>query len=245
MRIVLLLAALVTLLLPDLRCSASVAADGGNEVFKTDGELVPVHIHKVPFKTGMTYTMDMIAKTQGFDPYLRLEDENGKRLAQDDDSGGGLNARIVFRCEQAGTYKVIAAAYQGAASGKYELTLRENKSAPLAVTKLPLKDGKVHIVDKLTVTDPRDRVKQRSQCKLYSVEMTAGKTYQIDLQSSKFDSYLRLEDATGKELAHDDDGGGNRNARIIFNCQQNGTYRITATTFFRGLGEFTLSVEER
>ena len=37
--------------------------------------------------------------------------------------------------------------------------------------------------------------------------MSSDKTYVIDLESSDFDAYLRVEDAAGKALAQDDDGG--------------------------------------
>ncbi len=51
-----------------------------------------VHIHAM--KDGVTYTIDV---TSPWDNYLRLENAQGQQLAEDDDSGGNLNARIVFR----------------------------------------------------------------------------------------------------------------------------------------------------
>ena len=47
-----------------------------------------------------------------------------------------------------------------------------------------------------------------------SKKMTAGKTYTIDMVSKQIDSYLRLEEASGKQLAEDDDSGGNLNAKL-------------------------------
>src|SRR5262249_15505482 len=46
---------------------------------------------------GKQYVIEM-NQTPGtqVDPYLRVEDPAGRTLAFDDDSGGGLNARIVF-----------------------------------------------------------------------------------------------------------------------------------------------------
>jgi WD40 repeat protein/tetratricopeptide (TPR) repeat protein len=65
----------------------------------------------------------------------------------------------------------------------------------------------------------------------YSVTFVAGRKYQIDMESEVFDSYLRLEDETGKELAADDDSGNSQlAARIVFPCSRSGTYRIIATT---------------
>ena len=58
-----------------------------------------------------------------------LSDATGKKLAEDDDSGGGLNARIVFRAAQAGTYRLQATSFNGGA-GAFTLTVREQAKAP-------------------------------------------------------------------------------------------------------------------
>src|SRR5262249_17921184 len=53
---------------------------------------VPGVTYSIQFAGGKTYRIDL--RSKDFDPYLRLEDAWGKELATDDDSGGGLNARI-------------------------------------------------------------------------------------------------------------------------------------------------------
>jgi hypothetical protein len=75
--------------------------------------------------------------------------------------------------------------------------------------------------------------------------MAAGKTYQIDMTGVQMmDTFLRLENPGGMQVAMDDDSGGNLNARIIYTCQQPGVYRISATCLW-GTGPFTLKVQER
>src|SRR5262249_2658671 len=58
------------------------------------------------------------------------------------------------------------------------------------------------------------------------------------------DAFLRIEDAKGKHLAHDDDSGGGTNARLFFTPRQGGTYRLIATAYPRGepRGTYTLTV---
>jgi hypothetical protein len=83
--------------------------------------------------------------------------------------------------------------------------------------------------------------------KLYTVKLEAGKVYQIDMMSRALDAYLFLEDAAGNLLTEDDDGGENRNARIIFRPSKTATYRVVATTFERAAGAagpYTLTVME-
>lgn len=66
---------------------------------------------------------------KALDPYLVLTDAAGKKLAEHQKSGGGLNARITFRPEQAGTYCIQATSFDGGA-GPFTLTVREQAAAP-------------------------------------------------------------------------------------------------------------------
>lgn len=98
---------------------------------------------------------------------------------------------------------------------------------------------------KLTDTDPKDKEQKDSFHKVEIFAMAPGATYTIDLQSKAFDSYLRLEDSTGKELASDDDGGGNLNSRIVFTPTKQDKYRIIITTFQGGqTGDYTLLIRQ-
>jgi tetratricopeptide (TPR) repeat protein len=83
---------------------------------------------------------------------------------------------------------------------------------------------------------------------VYQVKLAADKRYVIDMVSpdqKALDPYLILSDATGKQLAEDDDSGGGLNARIVFRAERSGTYHIQATSFNQGTGAFTLTVREQ
>jgi thiol-disulfide isomerase/thioredoxin len=88
-------------------------------------------VHVVPMKAGKVYTIDMV--TKDFDAYLRLEDPSGKQLDEDDDSGGDLNARIIFNCMKDGNYRVIATCY-AEATGNYTLTVKSSGTAVKSTT---------------------------------------------------------------------------------------------------------------
>src|SRR5262245_21671480 len=60
------------------------------------------------------------------------------------------------------------------------------------------------VAGKLAKDDPKDRVRD-AVCQIHTVRMKKGGVYTIDMASSHFDSYLRLEDAKGRQLAEDDD----------------------------------------
>ncbi|HZZ80127.1 MAG TPA: hypothetical protein VFE62_16555 [Gemmataceae bacterium] len=77
------------------------------------------NVHMVPEKT---YTINMTSND--FDAYLRLESPTRQRLAEDDDSGGGLNSRIIFRPTQAGPHRVIATSWNGGL-GRFHIKVEE------------------------------------------------------------------------------------------------------------------------
>jgi hypothetical protein len=116
------------------------------------------------------------------------------------------------------------------------------KSIPLAAKPLLQEKGE------LTATDPiysnEDGNKSNGPHKAYKVKLKAKQMYIIDMVrgSRELDPYLMLEGSSGKIVAVDDDGGGDSNARIIFQPRRAGEYRIIATTASKEIGPFTLTV---
>jgi hypothetical protein len=110
---------------------------------------------------------------------------------------------------------------------------------------VPLNNGTGSVEGELTDKDPFDRIRLNCKCKVYTVNLEAGRTYQIDLMSNQFDAYLRVEDANGAPLAQDDDSGEGRNARLRYVCNRTGVYRLVATTFGPAVGQFTLRVQRQ
>jgi hypothetical protein len=85
---------------------------------------LPFKDYKVNLKGGKLYIIDLVKGAPGLDPYLFLESPTGKVVAQDDDSGGDLNARIVYAPPQDGEFRIIAASLSKA-SGPFTLTVRQ------------------------------------------------------------------------------------------------------------------------
>jgi len=120
-----------------------------------------------------------------------------------------------------------------------------DKKLSSAVGKIELKDGKGEVKGQLAATDPKDASKNECYCKIYTIKLEAGKSYQIDCTSA-WDNWLRLEDAKGKQLAEDDDDGGGTNAQIVFECKTDGEYRIIVTSFEPGdTGDFQVAVAKK
>jgi hypothetical protein len=118
---------------------------------------------------------------------------------------------------------------------------KDKKLSP-AVGKIALKDGKGEVKGKLEASDPKDASRTECYCKIYSIKLESGKTYQVDCKSG-WDNWLRIEDAKGKQLAEDDDSGGCTDAQIVFECKTSGEYRIIVTSFDAAVtGDFIVTV---
>jgi tetratricopeptide (TPR) repeat protein len=79
-----------------------------------------------PFKMtlGKTYMINM--SSAQFDTYLRLENDKGKVLAENNNiSPQNVNSRIIFSCKEDGSYRIVATSFQQAGRGAYVLTVRE------------------------------------------------------------------------------------------------------------------------
>jgi hypothetical protein len=82
-------------------------------------------IYQIRFKAGVSYVIDMIGpNSKKLDPYLQVRDPQGKILAEDDDSGGNLNARIVLRTRVDDIYRIRATSFGAGGSGDFTLTAR-------------------------------------------------------------------------------------------------------------------------
>jgi serine protease Do len=69
---------------------------------------------------------------------------------------------------------------------------------------------------------------------IYSFQARAGQRIQIDMASQDIDSFLILVGPNGKAVAQDDDGGGNKNARLVGTLPATGTYLVIANSNEKG-----------
>ena len=83
----------------------------------------------------------------------------------------------------------------------------------------------------------------------FRLSLTAGVAYQFDqikLNGSSIDSYLRLRDTSGNQLAYNDDSGGNLNSLFTYTPTSTGTYYLDAGGYNNtSTGNYMLSVVHR
>ncbi len=200
----------------------------------------PHKLHKVKLAGGKTYVVQM---TSGmFDTFLRLESANGKELAEDDDGAGDTDSQIVYHATRDEEVRIIATRFEDGGVGNYRLTVRELAYQAKKILDVP-EDG-LKISDKLAATDPADVAMPGKHFKRYTVKLKAGQSYQIQLKSGDFDAYLRLHDEKSRLVDADDDSGGNLDAQILHQPQNDGVFHIIVTGLDVPVGDFELIVRK-
>jgi hypothetical protein len=113
-----------------------VAAAEGKIVYKAEGKLTGNDAKDkvragcaskvyadVKLTGGVSYTFDLLSND--FDAFIRIENSAGRQVAEDDDSGGHFNSRLIFRPQQGDTFRVIVTTCDPGQTGGYALFVRE------------------------------------------------------------------------------------------------------------------------
>jgi hypothetical protein len=100
--------------------------------------------------------------------------------------------------------------------------------------------------DSFTGGEPTDGPRTGSFYKVYSISLTAGRTYSIAMTATgaALDTFLYLYDGrTCGEVASDDDGAATANDSLLtYTATTTGTFYLIATTFYSGVtGTYTLT----
>jgi Ca2+-binding EF-hand superfamily protein len=77
---------------------------------------------------------------------------------------------------------------------------------------------------------PTETYQGKPSFKVYTIKLDRGKTYQVEMVSPEYFSYLYLESPNGQVLVENDSGGFGQTSRIVHQATRTGTYRIIATT---------------
>ncbi len=201
-------------------------------VFKPFQEIdkkLTVRNYKYDFEAGKPYLIQV--EGEGFSPSLVIK-KGDEILAQSVmDYRNTLVASLLFRPQKAGNYDIWVSMHSG-------LVKAGDLSYYFSVAPA---NFLVNVDAKLTSDDPL-YPRNMAYHKAYKLKMSAGETYTIRLNSGRFDTYVVLEDDTGKAVGRDDDGGDKSNSMLLFTCRKSGTYRVVATSFGKGKGDFSLTV---
>ena len=180
-------------------------------------------------------------ESDDFDAFLRVgRVVNGAfvQMAENDDGGSSLNARLVFTAPQAGEYLIRATSYNSSAQGDYRLALEQGPPAPTATSVTVGEETRGRLTPDSASSD------SGAPADLYRFSGRAGQRVAITMKADGFDTYLELFDANHNSLATDDDSAGDLNSRLTHTLAEDGDYLIEARAFSSGEGPYTLNIEE-
>jgi hypothetical protein len=233
------------------RTTASVTGEIGDGPFVASD----VDLYAVSLAAGDLLELALRASLIGspLDSSLRLFDSAGTELAANDDFQGSLDSCLAFVATEPGSYYVGVSGYgnrrysvvsgegQAAGSiGSYQLDLYRTPAATGAASDTndslaaaePLSigpGGAIRVVGIIGdgLHGPRD-------VDMFSVGLAAGQSLTLTstaVAGGLLDSYLRLFDAAGRELAADDDAAGWTNSFLAFTARAPGMYYVGVSGF--------------
>lgn len=248
------------LTLPTNGRSLAVGAAARGELTDADALWVDgsrVQAWALELAAGQTVWVDLVS--DAFDGFLMAAGPGLGEGLQDDDSGGGCNARLTWTPAAAGTFHVIVNTVSAAANGAFDLRVSVQEPAAtadgecrlaagggdLGLRELPI-DARVLTVgreasgalDSTDATGP-----DGSLVEAWGLTLDSGQTVSIDLHSTDFDVFLWFVGPGLPDPLTDDDGAGGCDARITVTATGSGTFRVIANALMQGAGgAYTLHV---
>lgn len=225
--------------------------------------------YKFDGQAGQNVLIEMIS--DDLDSFLILLDPSGNPLAQDDDSGGGTNSRVIATLPVNGTYTVLANTYSAGETGSYNLRAAltgagrisqnptppdaapqpsPNRPTPPRVTPSPSPSAGSPVLQEQGTLDSSSPILQEDNSRYqdYSFQGSRGQRVTISMTSTEFDPYLILVDSSGRSLEQNDNRCDAptqqcRNAQITVTLPSDGTYTVIANAHdSSGQGSYTLTV---
>ena len=181
-------------------------------------------------------TISMTRGSTGeLDSYLILADEHFSAIFEDDDSGGGQNAKIAdYRIPTDGTYHIIASRFEGSKGnslGAYLLTLDAFGSA--------FQDVPSDAISINYGTSVPGKIDAENELDLYAFYARQGEIITVSMTrvDGDLDAVLELLNASQEVVMSNDDGGNGQNSLIdSYAIPYSGLYYIRARRFFGGNG---------
>jgi hypothetical protein len=228
------------LLVPGRRVAGTLSSAARGRVGAADGDWRYVG------SAGETITLTM--RSSEFDPFLTLYSVGSQsvtRVAQDDNGGGGLNSRIVYRIPADGEYVARAERRQPGRSGSYTLSLSSSAGSSRPA-------GDRTIAPNTAVSSELDgsdnKMRDGTPYELWTYVGRAGEALRITLRSNDFDAFVSIGTvANGVFTAIEsaDDGAGGTHSRLEITLPFAGEYVIRANSLSprRPTGDYILRID--
>jgi hypothetical protein len=226
----------------------------------------------LPVKAFQALTVDL--QSDDFDSYLLLTRGRGYKLVENDDGGGGCNARVVYTAQDDHPLRVVVntASRPRRQTGRFTLRVTEGESTTetkgncrftstaSAGTSTPqimqasnvaqnssMSTIRVGETVNGSLTSDDSLYPDNSYFKFYQFTALAGQQVTIDLSSDDFDPVLIIRGDDLDASVINDDGGPGCSARVSRTFPSRGPYRILVNTTAspeKQTGRFSLSITQ-
>lgn len=171
------------------------------------------------------------------DMTLILFDAKGEVVGADDDSGADSNAQLIAMLEP-GVYCAQIAAYGSLDASSLVVPFSVSAAPPAAACI-------VNATETLDLTHDSDEIITTGVLAgpvNFGLRLAAGARVSIAARSPMFDTVLTLQDQYGREVASDDDGGGDTNSLLeVGGSNQQSDYCVTLSSLDDERGVYSLS----
>ncbi len=195
--------------------------------FHDDG--TPMDRYWLPVTVGETYVIEM--HSDDFGPATFVMSDQGTVIQ----AGSALDAnssRAVYNATSTGFVFVVANVSVGSGEGAYTLTLQSVLAGELVFDETGL------------LTEGDERARDDSFYDPYPLEVEAGHTYVISMESEDFDTYLLLVDEEEARIAANDDAIGT-DSRLVWRAERTQSLRVFANSYAAGMtGEYQIRARE-
>ncbi|MFW5686321.1 MAG: hypothetical protein ACOC0O_06680, partial [Spirochaetota bacterium] len=205
-----------------------VTGELGPHVPMRDGS----YVQRFTFRAEPGERVEIVLRSDDFDSYLRVITPRGEEVS-DDDSGGGLDSRIILTADERGMYEVLASDLGGGSLGGYTLSFARLSDARMLLST----HGELGREDRVDV--------RGNFYDVHRFDVTAGRLVTVDVVSDDFDGYAVVRAGERDILYRDDDGGGSGNPRISFTAERSETLELIVTTYSpESTGRYSVSIYE-
>ena len=174
-------------------------------------------------------------------PKFSITNTDGDKITPRETRADGVQNDQSFLVQKSGTYFIDATVNNDLITSSTPYQLRTTKNRDIEKSVKTMADLSINTVITSNLYDNQDH-------DWFKVSLLKNKKYQFDLrkgsESSSLDTYLRLQDSNGKELAsHDDiDGSYDRDSRLIYSSAASGSYYIDVASWAeKSSGTYALS----
>jgi len=173
-----------------------------------------------------------------FDAYLQVVNAATGQVVVQNDNFSGTNSQVTFAAQAGVNYIVRATSSALGATGTYSLIT--NNGTLISATPI---SGSQTFSGTLANTDPANSLRKGSYYDGYLLtNLVAGQQVQVNLNSTAFDAYLQIVNATTGQVVAENDNFSGTNSQVTFTPQAGVGYIARATSFApSAIGAYTLT----